>query len=144
NVVRRGARARNGDFYIGVEPSRVGEEAHSRRGVPAHRERQAPDTCAGQIIYDRLCVGRAADDRHSSRPQTFLRDAARNDNLAAVALDLAIAQTHCRKLAPRRAYSITFFSIGSTVTPACRSQISARSIWSRLPSNSTATRPISS
>src|ERR1700687_2695896 len=113
------------------------------------------DARAGQISNRAECVRGRGDDRDARREQSFLSASADagDDYLAAVAFDLSVGKYHKPDAAHRirrpagtwaRAYSITFFSIGSTVTPLWRSHASARSICSLDPSNSTATRPISS
>src|SRR5262249_7968591 len=74
------------------------------------------------------------------RPETRLTAAAPlgEAGLARGALDLRLRQ------AQRDAHSMTFFSIGSTVTPRSRNQATAVSISSCTPSSSRAMMPISS
>src|SRR5437764_1106283 len=61
------------------------------------------------------------------------------DGLSAVAVDVRV-----RQHVGGERHSITFFSIGSTVTPCSRNHATAPSIASRVPSSSRAMMPMSS
>jgi len=96
NVHYIGGGVSDEDGGVRIEIAHPGDNRAARRDVEIGTQIYISDSCAHEVCEHRLRIGIICDEQNTRSEQALLRDTAESldDNLPAVAFDLAIGQRH--------------------------------------------------